>query len=179
MATVTLTSGKIKGFVTKTNPETVDVHTFKSVPIGKFKRFQKPEPFGSWDDVKDCTALTPRKVSLSCRSQATNHSQQEQAYKQTIQRVYQSRELEELVSKPELTACFPVQDTQIKNQLKISPNPTDEYLYGSVFTTDTTGKKPVMVWIHGGGWSMGNPEEYNGTPLAGTGENTGISIIYL
>ena len=92
--------------------------------------------------------------------------------------MYQSRELEELVSNPELTACFPVQDIQIKNQLKISPNPTDEYLYGSVFTTDTTGKKPVMVWIHGGGWSMGNPEEYNGTPLAGTGENTGISIIY-
>ena len=85
--------------------------------------------------------------------------------------MYQSKELEQLVSKPELTACFPVQDTQIKNQLKISPNPTDEYLYGSVFTSDTTGKKPVMVWIHGGGWSMGNPEEYNGTALAGTGEN--------
>ena len=45
-----------------------------------------------------------------------------------------------------------------------------------MFTSDTTGKKPVMVWIHGGGWSMGNPEEYNGTALAGTGEN--ISITY-
>ena len=64
MATVTLSTGKIKGFVTKTNPETVDVHTFKSVPIGKFKRFQKPEPFDSWDGVKDCTALTPRKVLI-------------------------------------------------------------------------------------------------------------------
>jgi len=64
MATVTLNTGKIKGFVTKTNPETVDVHTFKSVPIGKFKRFQKPEPFESWDGVKDCTALTPRKVLI-------------------------------------------------------------------------------------------------------------------
>ena len=70
MATVTLSTGKIKGFVTKTNPETVDVHTFKSVPIGKFKRFQKPEPFESWDGVKDCTALTPRKVLIpliSCK----------------------------------------------------------------------------------------------------------------
>ena len=73
MATVTLNTGKIKGFVTKTNPETVDVHTFKSVPIGKFKRFQKPERFGSWDGVKDCTTLTPRKVSLSCKSYAMNH----------------------------------------------------------------------------------------------------------
>ena len=64
MATVNLRTGKIKGFITKTNPETVDVHTFKSVPIGKFKRFQKPEPFDSWDGVKDCTALTPRKVLI-------------------------------------------------------------------------------------------------------------------
>ena len=62
MATVSVTGGKIKGFVTKTNPETVEVNAFKSVPIGKFKRFQKPEPYGSWDGVKDCSALTPRKV---------------------------------------------------------------------------------------------------------------------
>ena len=64
MATVNITGGKIKGFVTKTNPETVDVNAFKSVPIGKFQRFQKPEPYGSWDGVKDCSALTPRKVSI-------------------------------------------------------------------------------------------------------------------
>ena len=76
------------------------------------------------------------------------------------------------MSKPELVACFPVQKTGISNLEKIAGNETDEYLYGSVYTPDITGKKPVMVWIHGGGWSMGCPEEYNGTPLAGTGAYT-------
>ena len=79
-----------------------------------------------------------------------------------------------MVSKPELVACFPVQKTGISNLEKIAGNETDEYLYGSVYTPDITGNKPVMVWIHGGGWSMGCPEEYNCTPLAGTGVYTGL-----
>ena len=86
--------------------------------------------------------------------------------------------MEEIAAQPKVLACFPVQKTTISNIEKIADTPTDEYLYGSVYTPGTTGKKPVMVWIHGGAWAVGCPEEYNGTPLAGTGENILKSLLF-
>ena len=37
---------------------------------------------------------------------------------------------------------------------------TEDSLHLSVYTSDLTKKKPVMVWIHGGGWSIGSASEY-------------------
>ena len=74
------------------------------------------------------------------------------------------------MSQKEVLACMFYQQTTFKNLEKIADTPTDEFLYGSVYTPDTNGKRPVMVWIHGGYWSVGCPEEYNATPIAGTGE---------
>ena len=39
-------------------------------------------------------------------------------------------------------------------------NDTEESLHLSVYTSDLTKNKPVMVWIHGGGWSVGAASEY-------------------
>ena len=40
--------------------ETVNVHNFKNIPIGKFSRFEKPEPFGRWTGTWDGTVYTRR-----------------------------------------------------------------------------------------------------------------------
>ena len=73
------------------------------------------------------------------------------------------------MSQEELLACLFYQKNTVANLKKIADTPTDDVLYGSVYTPNATGKKPVMVWIHGGVWSVGCPEEYNATPIAGTG----------
>ena len=44
----------------KTVPDTVDVHNFKNIPIGKYERFEKPEPYGRWKGIWDGTVLTRR-----------------------------------------------------------------------------------------------------------------------
>ena len=39
-------------------------------------------------------------------------------------------------------------------------------------------KKPVMVWIHGGGWQFGSAESYNGAALAKYGDVVVVLLSY-
>jgi para-nitrobenzyl esterase len=41
-----------------------------------------------------------------------------------------------------------------------------------------TKKKPVMVYIHGGGWTMGGAEEYFPAPLCTSGDVVVVVISY-
>ena len=43
---------------------------------------------------------------------------------------------------------------------------------------DENAKKPVMVWINGGGCSMGNAEMYDGSILSGFGDVVVVTISY-
>ena len=49
-----------------------------------------------------------------------------------------------------------------------------------VFTpsVEKNAKKPVMVWIHGGGWSMGSAELYSGSVLSAYGDVVVVVISY-
>ena len=39
-------------------------------------------------------------------------------------------------------------------------------------------KKPVMVWIHGGGWQFGSAESYNGAALSKYGDVVVVILSY-
>ena len=59
--------------------------------------------------------------------------------------------------------------------------PQDEdCLYLNVYTPAATGRRPVMFWIHGGGFTHGTAAEplYDGGPLATRGDVVVVSINY-
>ena len=43
---------------------------------------------------------------------------------------------------------------------------------------ESAKKKPVMVWIHGGAWTIGGAYEYNGAQLAAFGDVVVVAISY-
>ena len=58
---------------------------------------------------------------------------------------------------------------------------SDDTLYLSVYTPEnfeSSPKKPVMVYIHGGGWTCGGAEEYRGSSLALCGDVVVVFITY-
>jgi para-nitrobenzyl esterase len=58
------------------------------------------------------------------------------------------------------------------------PSVSEDCLYLNVFTTGSknSGKKPVIVWIHGGGNGGGHSDDYDGSKLA-TGSRDGVETI--
>ena len=54
----------------------------------------------------------------------------------------------------------------------------EDCLVLNVWTPDTTGRRPVMVWFHGGGFSVGSASSplYDGTELARRGDVVVVSV---
>ena len=57
---------------------------------------------------------------------------------------------------------------------------SEDCLYLNIWTPALTGKRPVMVWIHGGGFLIGasSQREYNGRALAESGDVVLVSCNY-
>ena len=53
---------------------------------------------------------------------------------------------------------------------------TEDCLFLNVFTISTSGSKPVLVWIHGGGNVDGESNDYDGSKLA-TGGPLGVPTV--
>jgi para-nitrobenzyl esterase len=60
------------------------------------------------------------------------------------------------------------------------PETSEDCLYLNVFTPDTSGKRPVLVWIHGGGNVVGAGSErlYDGTELVRRGDVVIVTLNY-
>jgi para-nitrobenzyl esterase len=59
-----------------------------------------------------------------------------------------------------------------------SQRPGEDCLVLNVWTPDTTGRRPVMVWFHGGGFSVGSASSplYDGRELARRGDVVVVSV---
>lgn len=56
---------------------------------------------------------------------------------------------------------------------------TDEdCLRVNVFTPGTDGRRPVMVWFHGGGLAFGSANDYDGSALAGANDVVVVTVGY-
>jgi para-nitrobenzyl esterase len=59
------------------------------------------------------------------------------------------------------------------------PGSSEDCLYLNVTTPGSTGEpRPVMLWIHGGGWTSGNGSDYDGKWLSQAGDVVVVSINY-
>lgn len=59
------------------------------------------------------------------------------------------------------------------------PSGSEDCLYLNVFTSSTSGApRPVMVWIHGGFFGVGESDDYDGTALVTAGNVVVVTINY-
>ena len=55
---------------------------------------------------------------------------------------------------------------------------SEDCLFLNIYTPSTVGRRPVMVWIHGGGFAAGGANEYDGRVLASQGDVVVVAINY-
>ncbi|MFO1248589.1 MAG: carboxylesterase family protein [Alphaproteobacteria bacterium] len=58
------------------------------------------------------------------------------------------------------------------------PNSNEDCLYLNVFTSDTKAKRPVLVWIHGGGYFDGASNDYDPAKLVTRGKLVVVTLNY-
>jgi len=155
MVEVETKQGKIKGFQIELKNEIGggSVTAFQNIPFGKTKRFQKPEQYGAWEGTWDGTS----------RTTSTAQNPDSFALFAGISEVWPVTEANK--------ALFSSESKCLIDESKLSL---------AVYTPEVEPevKKPVMVWIHGGGWQFGSAESYNGAALAKYGDVVVVVLSY-
>jgi para-nitrobenzyl esterase len=146
---VETTSGKIRGFRNE------GTYTFRGVRYGAStagkNRFMPPQKPIAWTGVRDAT-------SYGYSAPQTNPSTLGSAAPET-----------------EMTKILAGSD-----EFRAAPAESEDCLFLNVWTSglDAAGKRPVMVWLHGGGYSMGSASSllYDGTNLARRGNVVVVGV---
>jgi para-nitrobenzyl esterase len=129
------------------------IHTFRGIrygkaPVGRL-RFMPPQPPEPWATPADCTAFGPPAMQMASGATALTTSD----FGLQMHRVF---------STPS--------DMKVQNE---------DCLYLNVWSPGTDARKrPVMVWIHGGGFAYGSGSDpvYQGDGLARHGDVVVVSV---
>lgn len=151
IATVQTESGKVRGYVHN------GTFTFKGIPYAKAARFEAPAKPDSWTNVRSSMTYGP-----VCPMDATTATNDEFEFPFHHDWGYTNENCLSLnVWTPQLTAT----QNQAPAQRSADRRPTE--------------RRPVMVWLHGGGFTAGSSVElpsYDGENLTKKGDVVVVSV---
>lgn len=152
-APVDTTSGKVRGLRVGTNAN------FLGIPYGgdtTLRRFQPPVKPTPWVGVRDCFALGHQAPQTSTAPNAATGPN------------------------PDMGSDYVKQVMAAGRQGMEVGNEGEDCLVLNVYTPDATParKRPVMVWLHGGGFSIGSAgdTQYDGNALCKRGDVVVVGI---
>ena len=149
------TSGKVRGKRIR------GISNFLGIPYGGDtapRRFQPPVPPSPWTGVRDCTALGHQSPQMDLGSSSAAASG----------------------PNADLSSDFVKKVMAAGKQGMEVGNEGEDCLVLNVYTPDASGvrKRPVMVWLHGGGFAIGSAGDpsYDGNALARRGDVVVVGI---
>jgi para-nitrobenzyl esterase len=74
--------------------------------------------------------------------------------------------------------CLQTPYHEVLSGLKLYGEESEDCLYMNIYTPGAEGKRPVMVWIHGGAYIQGSANEYDGATLAAENDVVVVAINY-
>lgn len=150
---VETTAGRVRGRLIG------GISTFLGIPYGgdtSRRRFQPPLPPSPWTGVRDCFALGHQAPQTSVASNAASGAN------------------------PDMSSAFVKQVQAAGRQGMEVGNEGEDCLVLNVYTPDASPrrKRPVMVWLHGGGFAIGSAgdPQYDGNALAQRGDVVVVGI---
>lgn len=147
--TVATTAGRVRG------RQVGGIANFLGIPYGgdtRLRRFQPPVPVEPWDGVRDCVTL-----GHQCPQMETGSGAGQDLSSEFVQAVRAAGK-----------------------QGMEEGNEGEDCLVLNLYTPQATParKRPVMVWLHGGGFAMGSAgdPQYDGNALARRGDVVVVTI---
>lgn len=143
-------AGRVRGFQATNGAPLV----FRGVPFATARRFQNPQPVEPWQDELSCLRFGP-----ACpQSPIGYRAARETASASSLGRLFSS--------------SGPSQDDNY-----YGPMSEEDCLNLNVYTPSPDGKRPVLVWIHGGSFVMGSNIDAGALEASKLAEKSGAVVV--